>query len=326
MIDDHSDFSNFTALWREIGLDRTGDSLFLFYHTQRWKKSDFEKFRGWRKSSRIFLLDAEALHGQICDCLESDARIYYFDSTIIDRPRFFTYLWWFDWVRQIDSCLNLTARLVPPALKNCDMMFDALTGTPRENKNFVNRMIDSRAKKTDFLIGSRNPFFITPNSLGMPDDWIAGGDFNDGTNSPLFSDQQRANVSCFVPYEIYNQTWYSITAESRSNGIPFFTEKTARPLIARRLFVMFSTHRFLSHLRSLGFETFGEVLDESYDDIEDNTARWSAAWQQVEHLMLENPKLIYEKIKPILDHNYHLMSRTDHRGRLIETIKNLIDR
>jgi len=320
MIENHNEFTNFLDLWQEIGLDRTRDSLFLFYHGRRWQKHEFEKTRGWQESQRIFLLDAEVLDNQILDCLECDPRIYYFDSTIIDHPRFFTYLWWFDWVREVEHYQNLTARLIPPSLKNCDMMFDALTGTPRPHKIFVNEMIDSNPKKSNFLIGSRKEV-----CLKVPDDWVNGGDYHDGSNSPAFYGAQRANIGCFIPYEIYNQTWYSIVAETRGSGAPVFTEKTARPLIARRLFVMFSTHRFLSNLRSLGFETFGDVIDESYDEITDDVDRWTAAWQQVEYLLGQDPRIIYEKIKPILEHNYYMIAQTNHRNSLVQTIKNLVN-
>jgi hypothetical protein len=45
------------------------------------------------------------------------------------------------------------------------------------------------------------------------------------------------------------------------------TEKTAKPIWAKRLFVMFGTPGFLKKLHELGFKTFDHVIDESYDSM-----------------------------------------------------------
>jgi hypothetical protein len=113
-------------------------------------------------------------------------------------------------------------------------------------------------------------------------------------------------LSCFLPYKIYNQTWYSVICETWPDRI-FYTEKLAKPLIGQRLFVLIGAQHMLKHLRNFGFKTFGTVIDESYDDIEENELRWQMAWNQIENLSNQDPKSIYEKIQSTVDHNYKLI-------------------
>jgi hypothetical protein len=74
-------------------------------------------------------------------------------------------------------------------------------------------------------------------------------------------------------------------------------------------------------LKGLGFRTFDAVIDESYDSIEDDTTRWQAAWQQVELLMQQDPKLIYEQIQSVIDHNYQHITQTNWYDLLVKSIR-----
>jgi hypothetical protein len=121
-------------------------------------------------------------------------------------------------------------------------------------------------------------------------------------------DQLTYSISPFVPWKIYQHTWYSVVCETNGVGRTFFmSEKTTKPLFARRLFLMFTTPNFLTNLKKLGFETFDTVVDESYDQILEPIARFEKVSQQLVQLSQENPQLVYEKIRPILEHNYHTL-------------------
>jgi hypothetical protein len=51
------------------------------------------------------------------------------------------------------------------------------------------------------------------------------------------------------------------------------TEKSLRPIACAQPFILASTHGVLEYLRGYGFKTFGEIWDESYDQIEDPQER-----------------------------------------------------
>ena len=82
-------------------------------------------------------------------------------------------------------------------------------------------------------------------------------------------------------------------------------------MIARRLFVAFTGYQFLANLRRLGFQTFGAVIDESYDLIKNDRARYAAAFEQVKILCSRDQQEVYNTIKPVLEHNYNLIMTTD---------------
>ena len=51
------------------------------------------------------------------------------------------------------------------------------------------------------------------------------------------------------------------------------TEKSLRPIACAQPFILASTHGALEYLRGYGFKTFGEIWDESYDQVEDPRER-----------------------------------------------------
>ena len=129
------------------------------------------------------------------------------------------------------------------------------------------------------------------------------------------NDMSHMRISHILPVEIYNQSYYSIVAETfPSNAHSHYTEKTAKPIIAKRPFIMFSGQYFLRNLRSLGFKTFGSVIDETYDTIENHDKRYEAAWAQVEWLCQQNPDDIIDELTDILEYNHqHFMSTNWHQ-------------
>jgi hypothetical protein len=71
------------------------------------------------------------------------------------------------------------------------------------------------------------------------------------------------------------------------------------------LFVVFAIQGFLQHYRDWGFETFGDVIDESYDQESNDITRWTRAFEQVEWLCSQDLPALLQKLQPRLDHNHH---------------------
>jgi len=124
------------------------------------------------------------------------------------------------------------------------------------------------------------------------------------------------SVSGQVPWEIYNRTWFSIVCETLSSGRVFLSaEKMGKCLQARRLFVVFAIQGFLQHYRDWGFETFGDVIDESYDAEPDDIRRWSSAFDQVKWLCAQDLPALLQKLRPRLDHNHHRLYEFEREKR-----------
>lgn len=134
-----------------------------------------------------------------------------------------------------------------------------------------------------------------------------------------------------IPVDIYNQSYYSIIAETDANysNFSFYTEKTAKPIVAKRLFVFFASKNYLKNLRKLGFQTFDSVIDESYDQIDDDVERWTQAWAQVESLCARDVEQVLDQIQPIVQHNYDHFMRTDWRAGVkqeFEKLRNVVNK
>ena len=122
----------------------------------------------------------------------------------------------------------------------------------------------------------------------------------------------RMNLSQVVPFVIYNDSYYSVVAETNAvNEFNFYTEKIVKPILGRRLFVVVAGLGYLQRLRSFGFKTFGDVIDESYDNEPDSLRRWNMAMDQVKFLTTQDPVEIYAKIKGVVEHNQRLMLDTN---------------
>jgi hypothetical protein len=123
------------------------------------------------------------------------------------------------------------------------------------------------------------------------------------------------SLSQVIPFSIYNQTAYTVVAETNyDNHYSFYTEKIVKPILAERLFVAFSGQHYLRNLRSLGFKTFDRIIDETYDSVEDCDLRFKLACEQIQYLINQPQEEILDKIRPITEHNKQIMLATDWYG------------
>ena len=106
---------------------------------------------------------------------------------------------------------------------------------------------------------------------------------------------------------VYSDFAVELVAETMVRGNCFFpTEKTARPMALGKPFVIFGPRDYLKNLRGFGFRTFGDLWDESYDQLEGRD-RWLAMIPVIEHIC-SNPDLVQSSAE-IVAHNHALISR-----------------
>jgi hypothetical protein len=197
-------------------------------------------------------------------------------------------------------------------------LFDALLGSRRSNRDFAMLSLQKLKLLDRSIVTYRDIFqgnqFEHQHSNQM-NKMFAGFDVPWPYVSPNLDpswevkDNLTYSISPLVPWKIYQQTWYSIVCETVGVGETFFlSEKTTKPLFAKRLFLAYSTVHFLQKLKELGFETFSSVIDESYDSVHDMVERFSLIEQQLDLLSRENPQHIYKKIAPVLEHNHWMVT------------------
>lgn len=85
----------------------------------------------------------------------------------------------------------------------------------------------------------------------------------------------------------YNEFAIELVAETYTLGNTFFpTEKTVRPLMARKPMIVYGPQYFLARLRSMGFQTWSNLWDESYDLFEG-----PERWRRIKQVMLNLGRL-----------------------------------
>lgn len=196
---------------------------------------------------------------------------------------------------------DLLARLHPDATRK-QYLFDALLGVHRPNKTAVYDFWRTSDYQDRILLtyhgkDQRNGVWDVP-YVAEPADMPQDDEDHSVLAVQLWSfmpNDQGQNVHkvgthMLAPVSIYNDCWYSIVPETFNDTRgSYYTEKIAKALVAGRLFVLFGAQHDLKRLRTLGFHTFGHVIDESFDDIADPQKRYQAAWQQVEWLCEQDP-------------------------------------
>jgi hypothetical protein len=217
------------------------------------------------------------------------------------------------------------------------MYFDALLGNRRAHRDFVYDTIQSQNLQEQILTTYMNQKYIGIGDLLIDDNFKTYFEWESdiehlGSAVTRPSDRVQYQGLTFalyniLPIQVYNRTAYSIVAETGlDNRYSFFTEKIAKPIMARRLFVMFSGHKFLQNLRNLGFQTFDNIIDESYDLMYNDNDRWSAAFEQVQRLCKMDQSEVFAKIAPAVEHNYSLLMNTDWEQHMLDQLQQKLNR
>ena len=65
---------------------------------------------------------------------------------------------------------------------------------------------------------------------------------------------------------------------------PYVSEKTLRPIACKRMFIILGAQNTLALLRSKGFATFDDFINEDYDSIQDPIIRFKAVEKEVKKI------------------------------------------
>lgn len=259
--------------------------------------------------SQLLTIDLDRVSIFVCGFINREfthARIYTWLDWFVTTTYFYT-------THQPDLLHN---KLLPQINKS--KKFDVLLGAQRTHRDFVNNYIKEHPGLEEHVIMTY--FHRIDQSLRENQNFILedeGLEFipeRKLTHSidPVRYYGKEMSLSQVVPISVYNQTYYSIVTETNfQNHFNFYTEKIVKPLIAGRLFVAVAGQNYLANLRRLGFQTFENVIDESYDSETDPEIRWLRAMQQVEYLCHQNPEEIIAKIKDAVEHNQRLILKKD---------------
>ena len=110
--------------------------------------------------------------------------------------------------------------------------------------------------------------------------------------------------------------WHIVTETVFYHDKLHLTEKIFKPIVAQRPFMLAAAPGNLSYLKSYGFQTFDQWIDESYDTIQDPDQRLQAIVDQTQRLCAMSDselRQMHQEMQPVLKHNFdHLWSGFRH--------------
>ncbi len=124
----------------------------------------------------------------------------------------------------------------------------------------------------------------------------------------------------------FNGTKFSIVPETvETNNIFCLSEKTFKPIIAGHISVYLAGAGYLKYLRSLGFKTFSNYIDESYDEELDLTKRIQKISDTCCQLLQTDHKKLYRDLASVTMHNRNLFFQNEHLSKLNTHIINQVE-
>jgi|688.fasta_scaffold127941_2 hypothetical protein len=319
-------------------VEYTGPKSAVFHVPFPWKGGYGDLFLGRltrvvNDCEQVAIFSSE-LHNRIFQFIQDFDRpnvTFYTCGYINRKPNHAQLGQWMDWfittLKFYKNVPTFLDKLTPYAVK--PKSFDALLGQPRSHRDIAYSYLKEHQDQVvltymrDFSQGLYDHDFNAQTIQSRPNTeytWdIDGiGVPNKPVNFTIEHVQlhgQQVSISQVVPINIYNETAYSVITETNfMNSYTFYTEKTVKPILARRLFVAFGGQHYIRNLHNLGFQTFDGIIDESYDEEPDQQRRYAMVYEQMQYLFSQPQEEILEKIKPIVEYNYQHMLTTDWYG------------
>lgn len=167
---------------------------------------------------------------------------------------------------------------------------------------------DLTFKKEEILDGNHYLNRYGPFSIDLPGESI---DVNiDQINKPSIKSPDATHQ---LPADFYAQCFCSVVTESRfTQDTGTFSEKTINSMKTMRPFIVVAPPRTLEYLKKLGFKTFDDFWDESYDQEENHEKRIEKILSLIDYIdgySIDELKILYEKMLPILEHNLEILSK-----------------
>ncbi len=120
-------------------------------------------------------------------------------------------------------------------------------------------------------------------------------------------------------YDVYKTSLFHIVAETSVNK-SLLSEKTYKIFAVGQIPIMCGPQHAISHLRDIGFDVFDDIVDHSYDNIQDNKARIDAMHEVLDYIAtLDHAKLLINTTDRRL-HNFNHLKSTNLKESLLKLI------
>lgn len=123
--------------------------------------------------------------------------------------------------------------------------------------------------------------------------------------------QGDADEDFLIPIEYYQKCFCAVVTESTfAQPFAHFADKVLNAVKAHRPFVVAGPPGTLEYIKSLGFKTFSNYWDESYDQEQNHQSRLLKIFKIIDYInskSINELKSMYVDMVPILKHNYQAL-------------------
>jgi hypothetical protein len=164
----------------------------------------------------------------------------------------------------------------------------------------------------------------TSTNTRINEDWNSYGDCEINTNrsqshrNPIIIGKPNGhtlNKGLDFYQSFYEKIAIDIVTETVFNyPYPQITEKTVRPLVNKRMFIIVGAPYTLRFLRSHGFKTFSPFISEDYDLIENPKVRIKTIFSEIDRITKIPLDVIQQnmlKYNDVLEHNFKTLKNIE---------------
>jgi hypothetical protein len=193
-----------------------------------------------------------------------------------------------------------------------------LNGIPREHRKLVYLKLQEKDYFSDmiFTFGHRPGLHQNFDKWSLTDQEHAA--FKRLPQHVEFLPSDRDGIDVTVDHPAFQETYVNLVTETTVRAdTPMLSEKTFKPIATGQLFVLIASPGAIQFLRDIGFDTFDDIIDHSYDQILDIRTRIEQTLVQIDRLAYMDLASICDTIKLRLIKNSEYLRSSAFRDQFI---------
>lgn len=229
----------------------------------------------------------------------------------------FRYLDWFHHAYRREIAKGTPVEIAPYDTAGRDKLFLCMNRRARPHRHLLVQWLRKAGLinqgfvsylEAQTLASARETLDAFP-GVDAPD--LVGNFITDDPLPSLFLDQHfEANLFFAHNQAFYDASLFSVVTETCfTEKQCFITEKAYKPIYHKHPFLMVGPKGSLAHLRELGYRTFPELFDESYDEMEPSIAKMQVLVDNIARVAAMPDaarKSLFQGVASKVEHNHRL--------------------